>query len=394
MKSNKTLKMEKMNTDSTFAVTREFNLNASRKLLMIAPLALTAIASPASATNWWTQTPTLTIGSTVIDVRNMGAMGNGVNDDTAAFQAAFNALPVSGGTVVVPNGTYMINAVTGISMPAHSRLSMDASAELSAIPNDSERSAVIKVLNVNNVEILGGHIVGERLKHQGTAGEWGYAIDVEGSNTVSVHDIGLSNCWGDGMMVTATGTGSGQVMAKGITINRVTSTNNRRQGMTIGPAQQVYVVNSSFTGSNGIAPQAGIDIEPETQGTTTNVRIESSVLSNNVGNGLELHANVSGVVLTSSQAENNQGFGVFDYGADNTQITSNLLSENYLFGIDMAGNTTDVQIDNNTITWNFDTWFYTHGESIFTEGVTARDISIESSTSDISLANNTISPER
>jgi polygalacturonase len=124
----------------------------------------------------------------------MGAMGNGVNNDTAAIQAAFNALPTSGGTVVVPNGTYMVNALVGISMPSHSRLSMDSAAVLSAIPNNAERSWVVKVWNVNNVEILGGHIVGERVGHTGTTGEWGYGIDVEGSSTVSVHDIGLSNC--------------------------------------------------------------------------------------------------------------------------------------------------------------------------------------------------------
>lgn len=396
MKSKKLLKTETPNKEGTFTHTRKFNVNSPRKLLMvaIAPLAMAAMAQPASATNWWTTTPTLSIGTTVINVRNMGAMGNGVNDDTAAFQAAFKALPASGGTVVVPNGTYMINAVTGISMPSHSRLSMTGSAVLSAIPNNSQRSAVLKVSDVNNIEIVGGHIVGERTKHQGTAGEWGYAIDIEGSNTVSVHDIALSNCWGDGMVITAIGSGSSEIMVKGVTINRVTSTNNRRQGLTIGPAEQIYVVNSSFTSSNGVAPQAGIDIEPQTQGTTSQVRIENSVLSNNVGNGLELHANVSGVVLTTSQAENNKGFGVFDYGADNTQITSNLLSENYLFGVDMAGNTTDVQIDGNTITWNGDAWFYAHGQSIFTEGWDPRDISIESSTSNISLANNTISPQR
>jgi hypothetical protein len=270
---------------------------------------------------------------------------------------------------------------------------MDSAAVLSAIPNNAERSWVVKVWNVNNVEILGGHIVGERVGHTGTTGEWGYGIDVEGSSTVSVHDIGLSNCWGDGMVVSATGSGSTAVLSTGVTINRVTSTNNRRQGLTLGPSQQVYVVNSSFTDSNGIAPQAGIDIEPATQGSTSQVRIENSVLSNNVGNGLEMHANVTGVVLTTTTAENNQGYGAFDDGADNVQITSNLLSENYLFGVDMAGTTSNVQSDSNTITWNGDAWFYAHNESIFTEGWDPRDITIESSTSDISQANNTISPQ-
>jgi polygalacturonase len=395
MKSKKLLKNERVNNGGSHAIPRNLNLNSARKSWMIAAasVALSALALPASATNWWTQTPTLSIGSTVINVRNMGAMGNGVNDDTAAFQAAFNALPTSGGTVVVPNGTYMINALEGISMRSHSRLSMASAAVLSAIPNNAQRSWVVKVWNVNNVEIVGGHIVGERVGHTGTTGEWGYGIDLEGASTVSVHDIALSNCWGDGLVVSATGSGSTAVLSTGVTINRVTSTNNRRQGLTIGPSQQVYVVNSSFTDSNGIAPQAGIDIEPATQGSTSQVRIENSVLSNNVGNGLEMHANVSGVVLTTSTAENNQGYGVFDADADNVQITSNLLSENYLFGVDMASTTSNVQIDGNTITWNGDAWFYAHKESIFTEGWDLRDITIASTTSGISQANNTISPQ-
>jgi polygalacturonase len=385
-----------VNNGGSRAIGRNFNFNPSRKslTLAVASLALSVIALPASATNWWTQTPTLSIGSTVINVQNMGAIGNGVTDDTAAFQAAFKALPASGGTVEVPNGTYMINALEGITMPSHTRLSLASGATLSAIPNSAERSWVVKVWNVNNVEILGGHIVGERAKHEGTTGEWGYAIDIEGASTVSVHDIELSDCWGDGLVVSGTGSGSTLVPATNITINRVTSTNNRRQGLTIGPANEVYVVNSTFTDQNGTAPQAGIDIEPSTQGPTENVRLESDVLSNNVGNGLEMHANVTGVVLTGSTAENNQGFGVFDYGADNSQITGNLISENYLFGVDIAGNTNAVAIDSNTITWNTAGWFYAHGESPLTEGVSPRDISIENTATNITQSGNTVSPER
>jgi hypothetical protein len=100
------------------------------------------------------------------------------------------------------------------------------------------------------------------------------------------------------------------------------------------------------------------------------------------------------VVLTGSTAENNQGFGVFDYGADNSQITGNLISENYLFGVDIAGNTNAVAIDSNTITWNTAGWFYAHGESPLTEGVSPRDISIENTATNITQSGNTVSPER
>src|SRR5271169_1646910 len=48
----------------------------------------------------------------VINVRQNGAKGDGRTDDTAALQAAFDKVAGSGGTVFVPDGTYMVDAVS------------------------------------------------------------------------------------------------------------------------------------------------------------------------------------------------------------------------------------------------------------------------------------------
>jgi len=45
----------------------------------------------------------------MVNVLDYGAIGNGIADDTAAFNAAIAAVPVAGGTVLVPPGTYAIN---------------------------------------------------------------------------------------------------------------------------------------------------------------------------------------------------------------------------------------------------------------------------------------------
>ena len=44
-----------------------------------------------------------------VSVKDFGAVGDGVTDDTAAFNAAIAALPANGGTIYVPNADYRIN---------------------------------------------------------------------------------------------------------------------------------------------------------------------------------------------------------------------------------------------------------------------------------------------
>ena len=369
------------------------NSSFRRKMLAAAAaVALAGVALPAAATAWWNATPTIAIGTTALNVANFGAIGNGVTDDTAAIQAAINALPATGGTVEIPAGTYMINALQAINLRSHTRLLLDTGATLQAIPNSAERYWIVKARNLNNVEITGGSIVGDRTQHLGTTGEWGYGVNIAGSSYVYVHDISVSNCWGDGLAVGAAVNSTSTVPSYSVTFNNVKSDNNRRQGLSVLPATQVYVVNSSFTGSNGTAPQSGIDVEPQTQGTAMQVRLENVTLANNMGNGLEAHDNVQALTLNNVTSQNNHGYGVYVGGVKYVTINNSNLSENYLFGVDIATTTSYVQVVGNTIEWNYDLWFYNNNESIYSLGTSPRDIQVASTATYVTVSNNVISP--
>ena len=361
--------------------------------LALASVAFGSISLPAAAATWWSTSPSVSIGSTTINVRNAGARGDGVHNDTAAFQAAINALPSSGGTIYVPAGTYMIDALRSINLRSHTRLKMDSSAKLVAIPNSSSRSYVVKAWRVNNVEITGGSIVGERVKHKGTSGEWGMGVDILASAKVYVHDLNVSNCWGDGIYIGAIGPSGSAVSSTDVTVKNVVSTGNRRQGLSMGPVQRVYVVNSTFTNTNGTAPQAGIDIEPSTQGASRDIRIEGSTLTGNRGNGLELHDHVTGLVVASSTLKRNLGFGALSVGAGNATFARNTITENGLDGVAMTSTTHDVNISGNTLTYNSTRWFIAHNKSIYTRTSSARDVQVASTARNIVLTGNTLSPK-
>ena len=358
--------------------------------------ALCSVALPATATDWWSPTPTVAIGAATVDVRNAGALGNGQHDDTAAFQAAINSLPVTGGTVTVPAGRYMINTLKSINMRSNTRLQMDPSAQLVAIPNSSGRYNVITAVRVNNVEIAGGSIIGDRIGHMGNTGEWGMGIYILGSSKVYVHNVNVSNCWGDGVYVGAYGGFTGLITvvpSADITLNHVVSNDNRRQGLSFGPVQRAYVVNSTFSNTSGTAPQAGIDIEPSTQGIARDIRIEFSVMSGNAGNGVEIHENANGIVVKSSTIKGNQGYGVLGTGVISAWIAVNHISENRYSGIGMVGTTRDVNITNNALTFNNTSWFLANNLSIYTLTYSPRDMYVSPTTSNIYVAtNNTYTP--
>jgi hypothetical protein len=67
-------------------------------------------AIPAGRLTQWSPGITVSIPakSDTVDVRAYGALGDSVADDYAAFKAAIDALPVSGGVVKIPKGKYCI----------------------------------------------------------------------------------------------------------------------------------------------------------------------------------------------------------------------------------------------------------------------------------------------
>jgi len=228
--------------------------------------------------------------SLVINVKDTGAKGDGITDDTAAIQAAVNQVAGTGGTVLVPDGTYLINGISngwdGINLKSNMTLQMTSGAILKEIPNASNNSSVIGVNYVSNVNIIGGTVQGERAGHSGTTGECGMGININGSSNIVIDSVTTRDAWGDGIYI-----GEASIPATNVTVCNVTSDNNRRQGMSITSADGVLVKNSIFKNTNGTLPEAGIDMEPDGNAPyVKNVKVLSSQFINNAGDQISVYA--------------------------------------------------------------------------------------------------------
>jgi parallel beta-helix repeat protein len=302
--------------------------------------------------------PTSTLVANVQD-STYGAKGDGVADDTAAIQRAINAVAGTGGTVYIPKGTYMINTIAsnnaGLHLGSHMTLSLASGAILQSIPNASDTYAIVAVSFASYVNIVGGTLLGDRSTHLGTSGEWGMGLSINNSDHVVVDGVTAKECWGDGFYVTS--------LCSGITFCNLVSDHNRRQGLSITAVNGMVVRNSTFKNTAGTAPEAGIDIEPNSGETVNNILITGCTLSNNAGGGFQYgtpYATTAygyGIVFDSNIVTGNglnPSGGGYRQAITGTvfsgaQITNNQVLSNYGEGIRLTSNAANTVVKGNTV---------------------------------------------
>ncbi len=201
---------------------------------------------------------------TKINVKDFGAKGDGITNDTAAIQRAVNAC-ARGGTVYIPDGTYKISAEDSIHMKSNVTLNLSGNATLQAQPTSAASYSVVYVGNVSRVKIVGGKICGEKDKHIGTEGQWGMGIKIYGSKDVHVSDIFISNCWGDGIHIDYSN--MHPTFSQNVTIERFKITDCLRSGICISSAKDIFINDGLITDCKndlGMSNMLGIGINLET----------------------------------------------------------------------------------------------------------------------------------
>jgi parallel beta-helix repeat protein len=284
------------------------------------------------------------------------AYGDGVHDDTAAIQACINAVAGTGGTVAVPDGTYLINPTTGsgvwgLMMGSNMTFAMTSGATLKAIAVSSSTYGILCSNGSGNFTITGGNIVGERATHTGSGGESGMGIYLNGAN-ITVTGVNISECWGDGIYICDS--------SSNVTVTNCVCNHNRRQGLSISSCVTALIQNCTFSNTTGTDPQCGIDIEPNQGQSVTGVHITGCQIFNNVGGGIQqgdLWTGSSSTLIENNNIYGNGGGGYHDggirilYTHDNI-IRNNNVHNNLDGGIKLTEGAPNTTCTGNTVTNN------------------------------------------
>jgi len=148
-----------------------------------------------------------TIAGTSFNVLHYGAAGDGVADDTAELQAAFDAATVAGGTVFIPAGTYLVSNTGTITfngtshyycllIPSNIHIKMDPGAIIKLA--DGEDSAIfinsgISAAGNTDTWITGGTIDSNQANQSGAATGNLAGIELHNVTRFAIRDVKFIN---------------------------------------------------------------------------------------------------------------------------------------------------------------------------------------------------------
>lgn len=298
--------------------------------------------------------------SAVVNVTGTGAKAGDSGDDTAAIQAALDAVP-SGGSVVVPDGVYLINATRGVRPRSSTTLRLSSGAVLRAIATSSGNYNLIRIQDVSNVTVVGGTVEGDLGRHPGTDGQWGHGISITDAHAVTIDSVTATKAWGDGFYVRGTS-------ASDITLCRVRADHNRRQGLSVTDVDGMVIRDSEFTDTQSEPGGAGsgIDLEPNGNQHVRNVQVLNNTVSNNTIDGISIGMNdafratstINAVVLRGNTVDNNgldagpsvQREGILVSDATGVTVENNNVTRSHGVGIYVTSGAKSTAVRGNTVT--------------------------------------------
>jgi len=224
--------------------------------------------------------------SDIVSVKDFGAVGNGSTDDSTAFQAAVNALPTAGGTILVPSAHYVVNTA-----PTWGTKTVFWDIDPAAVISGTQTTFPTAVTNAGVIPV--GPWMVNQSPVVATANNGTASFSVEAIQPASLNG-GVSGYYG-GVQLNSNGANS-----IGLAANFVATANAGSSGNVWGLEIDV----ASFAGV-GVGTQFGLSINGAGTDTITFAIKTQMASSANYLYGIDLQATVIGLFVENTTGHQN-----------------------------------------------------------------------------------------
>jgi hypothetical protein len=232
-----------------------------------------------------------------VSVKDFGAVGDGVTDDTAAFAAALSALD-TGSTLTLNGLTLKINqqnivsGKSGFAIDGEGATIIAASGMTVAADKELLTFRSCTDFTVKNLIVDGNRA--NRTPVEVAA----HNIEIRSCQRFVFERVRSINAVVDGFILnTSTAADASTFVREGI-FTECSANNCYRQGMSIINAYNIVVSGGSYNNTNGTSPQSGIDVESNAGAAVPGnayILIEGVRFSGNTGRGVITSAVSTGV---------------------------------------------------------------------------------------------------
>lgn len=222
-----------------------------------------------------------------------GAVGDGVTDDTAAWNAALAAAGSAGGGIVAgcPGHTYLVSS--SLAVASNTTMLLWGCTFKAALVSWAD-TGLILINGKTDVVVEGGTLNGQKASNAtgGVRGVWvrgsSARVTLRGVRSINMppHTIGGGSS-GYGFMVGSTGE-----LPVDVTLDHCIADGNEQNGLAIVSGQRINVDGGRYINTSGTNPGCGIDVEPnQSNDTLDDVVISGVHFDNN-----NLHVSVDSLV--------------------------------------------------------------------------------------------------
>lgn len=215
-----------------------------------------------------------------VNVNWFGIFGDGTTDQTAALQTLLNNTKYT--TLFFPKSAVSYR-IGNVRIYSNKTLWFEDGTLIEGL-RTAINGAMFFMYDAQNIVIKGTNVVVSDPNPNYAGSEMRVIFFMGGVTNALIEGIAANNGGGDGFYI---GPGSAKKYCENIKLLNVSADKNRRQGISITGGKNIEIVNAVLTNTNGIAPGAGIDVEPGlAENITENIRIINPITRNNSGAGI------------------------------------------------------------------------------------------------------------